>query len=273
MKFLKILKLLKLMNNTLYRFRRALLKLLIPNFVWKKFIFIDGIKIHVRDMPYSVGLKFLLSRKPDDYEKPERLLVNKILKHGDNILEMGGSIGILTRIMANSVGAKGRVISIEASKAITSFSKKFIESEFKNTTIVCAIGIPLFRRINILGKFQNNFGFLGGRVNYDENYKKIKTNNQDSFFVEDCEKIFSIKPNVLVIDIEGSEEILLKYKPDFPDYIEHIIIELHTQIYSYDKYFRLIDLFLNQNFQLRACIGECLLFGRKEDILRKVRDI
>lgn len=250
------------MNNTLYRIRHNLLKLLIPNFVWKKFTYIDGIKILVRDMPYSVGLKYLLSRKPDNYEKPERLLVNKILKPGDKVLEMGGSIGLLTRIMANIVGVQGRVISIEASNTITSFSKKYIEGEFENTTVVCAIGIPLFRRINIWGTFQNNFGFLGGRVSYAENNVKLKNEYQESFFIEDCEKIFSIKPNILVIDIEGSEEILLKQKPDLPDYIEYMIIELHTQYYSFPIYFKLIDLFLKSGFSLEACIGECLLLKK-----------
>jgi len=109
------------MNLLLYRMRRTLLRVLVPEFVWPKSVLIDGARIAIRNAPYSFGVKRVLKR--GEYELEERGLLSNILQPGDVVVEMGGSIGILTAIIAARVGSSGFVTSVEASAKLTTYSR------------------------------------------------------------------------------------------------------------------------------------------------------
>src|SRR2546427_137509 len=114
------------MNLFVYRIRRTLLRFLVPEFVWPKSVSIDGARIAVRNAPYSFGVKRVLQR--GEYELEERKLLQTILHPGDVVVEMGGSVGILTAIIAGKVGSSGFVISVEASVTLAEYSKTWLEA-------------------------------------------------------------------------------------------------------------------------------------------------
>src|SRR5688572_26469704 len=103
--------------NKLYSIRRWILARIVPEFIWPDYAEIDHITIKIKGTPYSYGIKKLLSTNPDGYEYPERVFCRQI-KKGDRVLEMGGSIGVLTRIMAERAGPTGKILSIEASQEL-----------------------------------------------------------------------------------------------------------------------------------------------------------
>ena len=94
-------------NNTLtlkklaIRARQAMLKTLIPEIVWPKYVELSGVAIPVRHMPFSFGIK--LSLKNSDYELPERKLCDLFINKNMNVIELGGSLGILSTIIANKL--------------------------------------------------------------------------------------------------------------------------------------------------------------------------
>ena len=49
----------------------------------------------------------------NDFEKAERVFVNKVLKPGDTFVDVGANIGLFSLIAANCVGKKGRVVAFE----------------------------------------------------------------------------------------------------------------------------------------------------------------
>lgn len=157
---------------------------------------------------------------------------------GTKLIEMGGSIGVLTAIMANRIGSSGQLISIEASKDLVSCSAPWLE-ENSNTRVVAGFAFPVYScaeniRIN---SFDESAGALAGSVNFDwlptENFiQKIPGNQATVFDLKTIEAQFGIRPNVLIVDIEGSERIILDDRAAFTNSIEHILIELHPAHYG-----------------------------------------
>ncbi len=238
--------------------RRTILKYVVPEFVWPKDVDIDGVKFCIRGTPYSFGIKYFLSKSPDAYERPERYFLQYI-KQGDHVIELGSSIGIISRLIREKIGEEGRLIVVEASQKLTSFSKTWLE-EFSNITVLTKFAFPSHRRTPIRFRFDDSRGSLGGTILFDDSYDLI--HKEESFFIEDAENDFDFYPRVLVCDIEGSEIILLEEDASVPDYIELIIIELHPSIYLLDNTVKIIERIKSFGFLLHSSIHSVYFFQR-----------
>ena len=219
-----------------WKSKRLLLKKLVPEIVWPVQVVLDGVSFKVRNMPYSTGTKYLLAR--GKYEKPERRLLAGFIKPGDQVIEMGGSIGVLTAIIANRIGSTGRLISIEAAESLVAHSGPWLEKN-NNTKVICGFAFPVAdcaEKIRILS-FDESAGALAGIVSF----KTLTAVNpapaapQNAAPVFDLNRIvsqFGIAPNILVVDIEGSERIILDEAATFLASIEYVFIELHPAHYG-----------------------------------------
>ena len=108
--------------KTIYlNLRREILKIIIPEFFWPKYVIIENIKFKLRNTPYSFGVKWQILK--GGYEVAERMLLKDQIIEGDVIIEMGGSIGVITAVLQNMTGEKGFVVSIEASLKLSDYSK------------------------------------------------------------------------------------------------------------------------------------------------------
>ena len=221
------------MNRTIldliYRFRRVILKRIVPEFIWPISVQMDGAEIPVRGMPYSFGVKRTLSK--GIYEDSERCLIKEIIRKGDNIIEFGGSIGIMAAIMSEIVGRDGHIVSVEASGRLAAHSKDWLEPK-GNVKIVSGIGYPVWeapsRFHNI--DFIDDGNSLGGRVDFHSNGSSH--NDFDIFDLKKLISMYDIEPNHLVIDIEGSEIIYLEEGIEIPITIQNIVIEMHPDLYG-----------------------------------------
>ncbi len=84
----------------------------IPLFpIWPEPVEINGVKIPVRDSPLSRQMHRRLMKGL--YEAAERQLVKAFIQPGDQILELGASIGIVTCYLAKSGGKNGKIVSVE----------------------------------------------------------------------------------------------------------------------------------------------------------------
>jgi hypothetical protein len=223
-----------MMNLVLYKVRRTLLKLLVPEFVWPKSVLIDGAEIKIRGAPYSFGVKKVL--RVGDYEVDERRLLAKILDPGDVVVEMGGSIGILTAIIAAKVGRSGFVISVEASAELAAYSKTWLESG-KNVRVLAGFGFPVWelKQPVEIQKFEAIWGSMSGRLTFRAGQSAGAGSNGASQPVYDLKTLSEYcerPPTTLVVDIEGSESIICNQKPQFPRSLKKLLIELHPGIYD-----------------------------------------
>lgn len=250
------------MKKLIVRLRRGLLKFLVPEVVWPRWIDLDGLKIQVRGAPYSFGIKSFLSKTPDMYEYDERQLCKRALNPGDRVLEMGGSIGILSAIISKLIGKEGVLLSIEADKSIVDNVNKSSHAS-GNFKMIHGYAFPIYNEIKLNVRFDNTLGgSLGGIVSYHESHSPVANN---VLFLSTIEKLYNFRPDVLMIDIEGSEEIMCRYKPEFPQWVKKIIIELHPGIYGAKALEEIIDVIRSERFSLVESKGQVYLFERHPD--------
>lgn len=232
-----------------WSFRRKLLKTFVPEFVWPQQAEIDGVIFKIRGTPYSYGTKQAL--KTGNYEVCERKLLQNQISPGDVIIEMGGSIGVLTAILAKMAGDKGSVISIEASQNIAAYSKKWLEQK-GNIQVLSGFGFPVFsikKKIAIHG-FNEQEGSLGGKLFFDIVEEDSTENDERVFDIEKIIQQFNIVPTVLVIDIEGSEKIITTIQPSFPASVRLILMETHTHLYGITTRNKIVNRIEEEGFKI-----------------------
>jgi len=249
------------MLKTVYILRRFILKHLIPELLWPKYVVIDGTHIKIRNTPYSFGIKWLLSKNHERYELAERSFIAE-LSEGDHVLEFGGSIGIVTALIANKIGKNGKIVSVEASDSIVQYSKNWLE-EFGNVTVLPAFAFPITSRIPMNTSFDGGGGSLGGIVSFEHDKTNATIQNKQHFFIEDAGDIAEFFPNVLFVDIEGSEQVMLEHKPNFPETIKKIVIELHPGLFGQEINQKIIDVILDEGFELEKTLETVHQFVRR----------
>ncbi len=241
--------------------RRKILRAFIPEFVWPKEAMIDGVSFKLRNTPYSYGTKKGLQN--GQYEVSERKLLKGKIKTGDVVIEMGGSIGVLTALLAHEAGEGGFVVSVEASKSITAYSKTWLEAK-GNIKVLTGFAFPVFE-INkkiALKDFDEEGGSLGGKLNFDV-YDQPATGNEAPVF--DIKRIMqecNISPTVLVADVEGSESILAAIEPAYPPSVRMVLMEMHEHMYGISSRDTIITAITRDGFLMTGHLDGVYLFER-----------
>jgi FkbM family methyltransferase len=250
------------LKNNYYSLRRKVLKLFVPEFIWPKETNIDGAFIKIRNTPYSFGTK--LSLVKGDYEVFERNLIKSKIESGDIVFEMGGSIGVLTSILSEKVGVKGKVFSVEASESIVSYSKELLEKR-GNIKVYYGFAFPVFSVENQIRiqNFDESLGQLGGIVLFDANNQNLSKTVDCIYDIKKLMDTSNVSPTVLVIDIEGSEKIILDYKPNYPKSVRVLLIEMHTHMYGNSVRDKIIQTIVDDGFNIEIFDHDVCLFTRK----------
>lgn len=247
-----------MLRKSFLRLRRAVLKFIIPERVWPRSVHVGSVEVVLRGAPYSFGIKRLLSKDPDSYERAERTFLTQ-LKSNDHVIEYGSSIGVLTALICEQV-PDGKVVSVEASAALINYSRTWL-SRYSQLTQVHAAAFPINDRIDLSFSFDDADGSLGGMVDYDKSTPS--ENDLSTFFISDASRIDGFCPTVLIVDIEGSEDIILSEPMNLPQSIDRIIIELHSFIYGRETEERIIDRIQEQGFALTNRVESVHYFTRK----------
>lgn len=243
-----------------WNIRRKLLRTFVPEFIWPKESTIDGVQFKIRNTPYSYGTKRAL--KSGNYEVSERKLLQGQIKPGDKIIEMGGSVGVLTAILGHHAGSNGFVASVEASDTITSYSKTWLEAK-GNIKVLTGFGFPVFsvnKKIKI-NSFDQQGGSLGGRVSFDVSEENTEA-AEGMYDIESIMQQCNIAPTVLVIDVEGTEKIIITDKPNYPASIRVILMEMHTYMYGEDARKQIIQRIVDEGFKVMGDENDVYLFER-----------
>ena len=196
----------------------------IPERVWPREVTIDGAVIPVRDMPYRFGVKRLLVSQK--YEVEERSLLLEVLQPGMQVLELGGSIGILAAVASHAVGTQGRVVTVEADANLAVHARSWLEGPSSNVTVVTGAAVPVWRTpdtLRVLG-FDSNSSSLLGRVVLDFSGDGAAPDMWDVSRL--CEQ-YNLEPDVLMVDIEGSEVAMAHAPLNFPASVKYLVIEVH----------------------------------------------
>lgn len=251
--------------NQLLVVRRFLLRRIVPEFVWPETVSIDGVNIKVRGQPYSFGVKRCLVQ--DAYEMPERRLLQRFIKPGMQVLEMGGSIGILAAVVSDKVGPTGRLVSIEADADIASYSTTWLEQSGQ-TKVLVGFAFPVWeldKAVAVAG-FDTASGSLGGTVKLSRGEADVVEGNGSIWDISRVCRETGLQPDVLICDIEGAESVLLDTGPQLPQSIAHVLIEIHPHLIpGGDKDVeRICNTIESEGFELREIVGMSYWFARTE---------
>jgi FkbM family methyltransferase len=249
-----------------YRFRRWALATFVPEAFWPRSVEIDGVTVKLRNAPYSFGTKWVI--RNGTYEKPERDLLRRIVKPGMHVLELGGSIGIVTSVLARLVGPHGRVVSVEASPDLISYSSSWLGSPGR-VDIVIGYAFPVWSLPPGLriGGFNADCS-LGGTVNFAVESgaasETVRQGEPEAFDLATLCRRFDLHPEILVADVEGSEAIVLSQRPALPPSMRYVCIELHPWLYPNKEQDEraIADVFVKDGFRLAEKAHHAWLFER-----------
>jgi FkbM family methyltransferase len=239
-----------------FTFRRKFLIRIVPELFWPVHVEKNGMKVPVRNMPWTFGVKY--SIWVGNYERLELELLDKYIKKGDHIFELGASIGIVTRFLSEKIGPKGFIYSFEASNDIYTANKALMVAN--NLSYQFGFAFPVLQMQNQNFGFETNGSSLGGKV-----VKKIVEKleeNTDVYTLKRLQEEFNFHPTVLVCDIEGSESTILDQTFIYPSSIRLIVIELHPKIYGDEILNSIIEKFKEMSFYLQEFRGDVYVFTR-----------
>lgn len=239
-----------------YALRRTLLRSLVPEWVWPTHVILDGVRFPVRGTSLNFGTKRWIANGL--YECDERTLIEPVVKPGMTVVEMGGSIGILARILAQKVGPTGRVISIEASADLAQKARTWCEVP-PSLTVIQGYAFPMYsaQKVAVSG-FETDGSELDGRATWAIN-EEAASQNWD---LSRIDRELNAVPELLVVDIEGGEGVLRSETAQLPQTLRHIVMEFHPHLYGQQGMDDLTERLRSEGFVVAARSGMCVRFTR-----------
>src|SRR5688500_14258647 len=98
---------------------------------------------------------------------------------------MGRSIEVITRIITERTSSTEKILSIEASQELATYSKSWLE-KVGNIKVISAFAFPIWHGFPIKASFNDALGSLGGRVIIEK--ENATEDTYKSFFIENAER-------------------------------------------------------------------------------------
>jgi FkbM family methyltransferase len=220
--------------------------------LWPEFAVLDGAKVPIRGSFLAPKMRRHLMR--GGYERAERKLLAKLVREGDVVLELGASLGIVTTLLRKKTGAGGAVVAVEANKQLARHFQKQLAVNGVDARLIHALGCPIWEgdvpeKVRSQG-FSSMPSSLSGRAEGpggdDVPWMTLK---------EVAEKAGLGSPSVLMIDVEGSEDIWCEQPPCFPQSVRTIIVEIHPHIIGETKAGESVQALIREGFRIAAISG------------------
>lgn len=223
---------------------------------------VDGVLLPLKQMPLDRRSKRRILR--GGYETAERKLVAQFVHPGDQVLEFGASLGVVSSILAKRVGAQGRVVSLEPDESLRPAFDYQMEINQLEVKCISALGCPIWSEsVPAEWKaksFTNQGHSLSGRAETSSD-DAGKDDSQWKTAFQIC-RDEAFQPNVLIIDIEGAETVWCEHAPKFPAHVERLIVEFHPEINGEDIAGQAVQAVINEGFEVVGFSRTVLAFQR-----------
>lgn len=225
---------------------------------------VDGAVLPLRQMPLDRKTKRRILR--GGYETAERRLVAKFVKEGDRILEFGGSLGVVSSILAKRVGSAGRVVSVEPDSSLRPAFDYQMQLNGLKVDCVCALGCPIWADVVPdewkSKSFSNQGHSLSGRAESGGAESSVDSAPWKTALEICCDS--SLEPNVLIVDIEGAETVWCEHAPKFPESVDLLIVEFHPEINGEDVAGQTVQAVVNEGFEVVGFSRTVLAFQKSK---------
>jgi FkbM family methyltransferase len=234
--------------------------------VWPETADLEGILVPIRDSPFPAFLRRHLLG--GGYEVAERLLVREFVETGDQVLEIGASLGIVSSFLWRQVGEVGRVVSVEGNPNLRNgFDRQMKLNGFRGEW-VGAVCWPTWeehppsetRQSGLLPQ-SNPLGSAvvpGSTAGAETSWKTAR---------QVCLET-GLEPTVVIVDIEGSETVWIESPPRLPDHVRVVIVEFHPTLVSPVTAGKSVQALIDEGFRIQGMSGTVLAFVREQAAIR-----
>jgi FkbM family methyltransferase len=167
---------------------------------------------------------YLLSHTPEDWQERDTGVVRHFVNAGDNVIDIGASIGGYTKFLSEMVGPAGRVFSFEPNPPIYDYlshnvkklklgNVELFDSALSDAEGTASIAIPRYRWGS---ECHYDATLEAKRANPDCRRVEVRVNILDSFFANRREEITFVKCDVNYHELaclRGGLETLRRSKP------------------------------------------------------------
>lgn len=206
------------------------------------------IAVDLKVVPFFIR-KALYKRS---YEKHELTLINKVIKKGDLVIEIGAGIGLVS-LVATHIAGEGCIHSYEANPEMESVIRhNYRLNGWQPNLVMQAVTadgreIELHRHENIISTSI-----------IDRGLKSTKMRISSTALPE---LMKDIEPTVLIMDAEGAEDELLVL--DCIQTVRDIIVEMHPQIIGQCRVDALCEHLLEKGFEIEETCGSNIHFTNR----------
>jgi len=246
------------------RLKKIISDLLCSKAIGRVIYTLSGGKIpSVRNLPYRFFVPFKYSNHNIHasifwgfYESAEIRLINKFLNPDLPVIELGGSLGIISSFILHKLNSNSSLTVVEANASLVPTIEKNIKrhnsKNIPTTIIQKAIA------------YSNAFIYMD--ITNDNTTSHISENDESGTLVATIQlnSITPEKPYTLVCDIEGAEVALLKEDKKALKNCVQLFIELHETTYNgrFYSYEDLINLLIMNGFIFRSRDGNVIFLDR-----------
>ncbi|MBF9030148.1 FkbM family methyltransferase [Rhodobacterales bacterium HKCCE3408] len=177
----------------------------------------DGVRISTDRKTTPKLVRDLIFK--DTYEDAERELLARCLRAGDRVLEVGGGIGLIGLVAAKIAGA-GRVVSYEANPVL----RQIIEANYALNDVSPELRMKAVTTDGAPATFHVSDNVVSSSLRERSEATRAVTVESDAL----ADVLAEVKPDVLVMDVEGAEVDLLP-SADLSG-LRAIVVELHPHV-------------------------------------------
>jgi FkbM family methyltransferase len=152
------------------------------------------------------------------------------MEKGDHVLEIGASVGIISSLLLKGIGPTGRVVAVEANKALAAPFRRQLEVNGLACDCVTCACVPVWGSefgVNGFVSFRPTGNSLEGKIVGDSNSGLGAVPLRSA---GDICRGLDFTPNALVCDIEGSERVWIDHAEAIPATIDKVLVEFHPWI-------------------------------------------
>ena len=226
------------------------IKSLINNFFQPKIIIYYGCRLYLNKNLISKKIRKIIYNYA--YELQEISILSKTLDTKDVVLEIGAGMGFISIFCSKKIGDNS-VFAYEANPEMI----PLIEKNYLLNKVSPVINNLILDKENGEVDFyiESNF-YSSSTIQRSKNAVKVRIKSRN---IND--ELKDIKPNFLIIDIEGGEVELMNNILFHENCINKILIEVHPRIVGEDNINAIIQRLFTQNFLLDTDIsGKGVLF-------------
>jgi FkbM family methyltransferase len=189
-------------------------------------------------------------------------MVREFVIPGDRVLELGASTGVISTLLLKRVGKSGRVVSVEGNPLLEPwFNAQLAANGFVGEWFR-ALCHPVWHSELPSGIEKKGFHVSSNPLGSAAAASGSSLKEENWMTASAICKAVDLSPNVLIIDIEGSEECWAEALPAVPDTVERAIIEFHPRLIGERLTGKCIQSILEDGFRIVALKESVIAFSR-----------